>query len=85
MTATCHLPQITCARCGDPIAADGPYVAITVHRERMCRNWLRPWRGRWVVHVLHAQNAVVLHESCADEPLTRAVANTINDTLVSTR
>ena len=50
MTATGHLPQITCARCGDPIDAAKPYVVISV----------------WWTRANHAEPVARVHENCTE-------------------
>ena len=69
MTATGH----TCARCGDAIAADEPYVAITIQWERTRPGWIRSWR---VVSVRHADVVARVHEDCTED-LTEAVRSAV--------
>jgi len=50
-----------CARCGGAIAADDPYVAITIQ-------WKRPRIRRWqVVNALDPEVAALVHEGCVHE------------------
>ncbi len=50
MTATGHPPQITCARCGDPIDAPEPYVVISI----------------WWTRAEHVEVVARVHEDCTE-------------------